>query len=348
MVYVGIYAAAAMVIGANVGTTSTAVIAVIGATSNAKRVASAHIVFNAGTGLVALLILPVLFWIVDGTGELLGLEAIPAVTLALFHTVFNILGVLLMLPINTRLASFLEKRFVTQDEVEGRPRYLDKTVAVSPELAINALTLELARLSTVVRRMGLAALSSESIGGRRIATDDEVVQKLATAVSEFIGQLEREVLSQEISAQLARVLRAEQHLLACSDQALLVARAQRQLQVASDELLVAGNARFRAQVVSLMTMANPEETGFSVSECEAQLAQVQTAYDDHKAALLLAGADLRISIPAMIDIIDQNSRIRRMARQMAKAMYLFEELAMNADKIGPAGGAERSKAIDDD
>ena len=71
---VGLYAAAAMVIGANVGTTSTAAFAVIGATSNAKRVAAAHIIFNVATGVVALMIMPVLFWSVNITGELLGLQ----------------------------------------------------------------------------------------------------------------------------------------------------------------------------------------------------------------------------------------------------------------------------------
>lgn len=336
----GLYAAAAMVIGANVGTTSTAAIAVIGATSNAKRVASAHIIFNAGTGVVALLALPVLFWIVEGTGELLGLEANPVVTLALFHTVFNILGVLLMFPVNNRLAGFLEKCFVTQDEVEGRPRYLDKTVAVSPILAVNALALELARLTTVVRRMGLSALSSEAGNGKRNLTDDEVVQKLAAAVSEFIVHLEGKLLSKEISEQLAKVLRAEQHLLACADHALLVAGAQARLETISDELLVAGNARFRARVASLITMANPEESDISVSEINLQLEQVQIAYDEVKAALLLAGAELRISIPVMIDLIDQNSRIRRMSRQMAKAMHFLRELSMIAEMIEPANGQE--------
>ena len=332
----GLYAAAAMVIGANVGTTSTAVIAVIGATSNAKRVASAHIIFNAGTGVVALLILPVLFWIVEGMGKFLGLEAIPVITLALFHTVFNILGVLLMFPINDRLANFLEKRFVTQDEVEGRPRYLDKTVAVSPVLAVNALALELARVTTVVRRMGLAAIGCESITGRRIATDDEVVQKLAAAVSEFIAQLERGTLSREISEQLARVLRSEQHLLACAKQALLIARAEGQLEAVSDELLVAGITEFRARVVGLINLANPEETLISIGECDFQLEQVQSAYDEVKAALLLAGAELRISIPVMIDLIDQNSRIRRMSRQLVKAMFLLGELLGTPEMNGLA------------
>ena len=105
----GIYAAAAMVIGANVGTTSTAAVAVIGATSNAKRVASAHIIFNIFTGVVALTMLPVLFWVVQNTTQLLGLEEIPAVTLALFHTTFNVFGVLLMFPFTRRMAIFLDK-----------------------------------------------------------------------------------------------------------------------------------------------------------------------------------------------------------------------------------------------
>ncbi len=121
--------AAAMVVGANVGTTSTAMIAVIGATPNAKRVAAAHVIFNVATGLVALLTLPLLFWLVRNTGKLLGMEDNPAITLALFHTTFNILGVLLMWPATGWLTRFLEKRFVSLEEIEGRPKYLDKTVA---------------------------------------------------------------------------------------------------------------------------------------------------------------------------------------------------------------------------
>ncbi|MDX2463017.1 MAG: Na/Pi symporter [Porticoccus sp.] len=331
----GLYAAAAMVIGANLGTTSTAGFAAIGATANAKRVACAHIIFNTGTGIVALMILPVLFWIIQNTEELLGLKAIPAVTLALFHTVFNILGVALIFPLNNRLAHFLEKRFISQDEVEGRPMYLDKTVAVSPTLAVNALVLELSRITTVVIRMGLAALSSESISSKKIASDNVVVHKLCSAVSEFISLLERKSLGRDVSEQLAKVLRAEQHLLACADQALVVARAQANIEVVDNERLMADIYHFRAEVVNLMTMANPTEANFSFAECELQLDQVQVVYDDVKAALLLAGVELRIPIPVMIDVIDQNSRIRRMPRQMVKAMHLLNELSVTAETVAP-------------
>lgn len=344
---VGLYAAAAMVIGANVGTTSTAMIAVIGATSNAKRVAAAHIIFNLVTAVVALMTLPLLFWTVNITGEILGLAAIPAVTLALFHTVFNVLGVLLMWPASRRLTAFLEKRFVTQEEMEGRPRYLDKTVAVSPELALNALALELSRIAAVARRMSLEALSTESAQGKRIASDHAVADKLAQAVAVFIARLEQGSLSGEVSSQLARVLRAEQHLLACADQALEVARAQPGLGAVSDKVLQDGLSRFRMEVASLMTLTNMNADGFSFAACEEQLQRMQVAYEDVKEQLLQAAAGLRVTVPVMNDVLEQNSAIRRMARQMFKAIQYLNELNTVANVQVP-GTAERVPQHDED
>ena len=331
----GLHAAAAMVIGANLGTTSTAALAVIGATSNAKRVAAAHVIFNFVTGLAALLMLPILFLIVKTTGELLGLEDIPAVTLALFHTTFNVLGVLLMWPMTDRLTHFLEKRFVTHEEIESRPRYLDRTVAVSPMLALNALALELSRIASIAKRMAMESMSIESAQGRRISSDHVVVKKLSQAVAEFITRLEKGLLSGEVAEQLAKVLRAEQHLLACADQALLIARVQVELGFVEDTELMQGIAHYRAEVVNLMGMASPEAENFSIVECEVQLARVQQSYDAVKAALLHAGAELRIPIPGMIEILEQNSRIRRMARQMFKATHLLSELYTVAEMRVP-------------
>jgi phosphate:Na+ symporter len=275
--------------------------------------------------------MPLLFWTVNATGELLGMQDIPAVTLALFHTTFNILGVLLIWPVSNSLARFLEGRFVTREELEGRPRYLDKTVAVSPLLALNALALELSRIAAVARRMALEVLSAESTPGKRIASDHMVANNLARAIAEFLPRLERASPGGDVAGQLARALRAEQHLLACVDQALEVARAQAGLEIVQDEKLLEGIARYRAAVVSLMRTANPGEVDFSFAACDAQLQQVQVSYEDVKADLLRAGAELRIPIPVMIDILDQNSRIRRMARQMVKAMHYLGELLTVAE-----------------
>jgi len=321
-----LYAAAAMVIGTNVGTTSTAAISVIGATPNAKRVATAHILFNLGTGVVALMILPLLFWVVSVAGGMLGLGGIPAVTLALFHTIFNILGVLLMWPLSGRLTRFLEKRFVTQEEIEGRPRFLDKSVAVTPMLAVNALGLELSRISMIVRRMVMTVLSAEFGQSKRIHNDHNVVSKLANAVAEFITRLEKGVLSEEVAGQLTKVLRAEQHLLSCAGLAHDVSRMQADLDSLNDKALVQSISAYRLSVVNLMELANPELEGFSFAACEVQMTEIDLKYKDLKAELLQAGAELRTPIPGMIKLMEQNSRIRRMSAQMHKAMHYLSEL----------------------
>jgi phosphate:Na+ symporter len=327
----GLHAAAAMVIGANVGTTSTALIAVIGATPNAKRVAAAHMAFNLVTGIVALVILPLLFWMVETTSHLLGLENVPAVTLALFHTTFNIFGVLLMWPLGNKLTRFLEKRFVTQEEIEGRPKYLDKTVTVSPMLALHALMMELTRVASVVRRMSLAILSAESDVSRRIRNDRMVVETLSSAIARFITHLEKGSLSGEVVENLAKILRAEQHLLACAEQVMLISKAQPKLGFMHDTELEDQLTIYRSEVAQLMNLANPEDEQFSMPACEAQLGTVQETYEETKAVLLRAGAELRVPIPRMIEILDQNSRIRRMARQMVKAMSLLSGVYLGAD-----------------
>jgi hypothetical protein len=72
-----------------------------------------------------------------------------------------------------------------------------------------------------------------------------------------------------------------------------------------------------------MELASPDAEGFSFTACEDQLQRVQTAYEDVKESLLRAGAALRLPIPGMIDQLEQNSRVRHMARQMYKALQLL-------------------------
>jgi phosphate:Na+ symporter len=151
--------AAAVVIGANIGTTVTALLAAIGATANAKRAASAHVVFNLLTGLVALALLPWLISAIAALQALLGLPADPAAKLALFHSVFNVLGVLLMWPLASRLTRWLLTLFRAAEDDEATPRYLDDNVLAVPTLAVDALTHEIDRLGMVSRRMMRRALA---------------------------------------------------------------------------------------------------------------------------------------------------------------------------------------------
>jgi len=135
--------ALALTIGANVGTTITAILGSLSANISGKRLAAAHLVFNLVTGLVALVFLQPLLSAVDIISSWAGIgQTDHTLKLAVFHTLFNLLGVLLMLPMINTLVSWLE-RHLREDKVEhDKPRYLSEASLALPDIAMQAVTKE--------------------------------------------------------------------------------------------------------------------------------------------------------------------------------------------------------------
>jgi phosphate:Na+ symporter len=135
--------ALALAIGANIGTTITAVLGAISANISGKRLAAAHLIFNIVTGLVALLLITPLLAAVDFISAWLGIAADNhTLKLALFHTLFNLLGVLLMLPMIGKLVVVLERRLREDRVMRDRPRYLSDASLALPAIALQAVTKE--------------------------------------------------------------------------------------------------------------------------------------------------------------------------------------------------------------
>lgn len=142
----GFREAAAVVIGANVGTTSTALLATLGATANARRLAVAHVLFNVFTGVMALLLLNPLLDLVGRLAGLWQLDQDPAAQLALFHTCFNLLGIVLMWPLEPPLSRFLLGRFRERQKSTVQLQFLDRNLVTLPDAARVALIQEMERL----------------------------------------------------------------------------------------------------------------------------------------------------------------------------------------------------------
>jgi len=81
--FIPLPAAAIMVIGADIGTTSTALFAVIGSTANAKRTATVHVLFNVVNGLIAFIFVDVYLAAIE---MIVGDGFQVAMSIALFHT----------------------------------------------------------------------------------------------------------------------------------------------------------------------------------------------------------------------------------------------------------------------
>jgi phosphate:Na+ symporter len=139
--------AIALAIGANVGTTVTAIIGALGANYQGRRLALAHLLFNLATAAVALVFVAQLREAVDLIASWTGIAADAyALKLALFHTVFNTIGILLMLPLLSPLVRLLERRIPEPLPDISRPLYLNAAVDDFPETLESALRKEVLHL----------------------------------------------------------------------------------------------------------------------------------------------------------------------------------------------------------
>lgn len=141
--------ALALAIGANVGTTITAILGAVGASIDGRRLAAAHLLFNVVTGAVAMVFIQPLVWLVAALGGQLGIDPDNhALHLAVFHTLFNLLGVALMLPWTSQLVALLERtlRMPERRQSGSRPRYINEAVRQFPESALVALRQEVLHL----------------------------------------------------------------------------------------------------------------------------------------------------------------------------------------------------------
>ena len=331
--------AAAMVIGANIGTTTTAVLATLDATSNAKRTAAAHVFFNIVTALVALMILPIMLSNVNAIRQHLGLDEDPGIILALFHTTFNFLGVLLFLPFTQKLVLFLNTIFRSVEEDESRPQYLDKTVLTSSTVAIQALGKELGRIGNIALRMAKGAISTEGRPGPLLTTDKLILDRLVDATAEYSNRIQRTNLPPELDHLLPNAMRISGYYSIISELALEIAEDESFLAPIADQELSTEISIYKSGVVSLLEVSDPLHESFSWLESEEALKSLENDYQQLKSRLLRAGTKGILSSRRLVNILECLSNIRRVAQQTKKAAdYLTGLLSLseNAKAGAPA------------
>lgn len=133
--------ALALAIGANVGTTITAILGSLTSNVAGRRLAGAHLIFNVTTGVVALILIFPLANLVNLLADIFNISPTDyTLKLALFHTIFNVLGVIIMIPFIKKLERFLIK-FVKErvDKDIDEPQFLNESVLEIPVAAIRAL-----------------------------------------------------------------------------------------------------------------------------------------------------------------------------------------------------------------
>lgn len=204
-----IEAAVPIVLGANIGTTVTAIVSSLGATVDAKRVAMANVLFKV---VGVLLVLPFLGFFTTLVGSS---SPDAARQVANAHTFFNIGIAVLFLPFTgpfTRLVSALLPQSFAPERFG--PKYLDPIVLTSPTLALVQATRESLRSADIVQEMLTRSIEVFETDNIALLEDiqemDDDVDLLDREVKFFIIKLSKETLSEEQA-------RREQEIMLFSD-----------------------------------------------------------------------------------------------------------------------------------
>jgi phosphate:Na+ symporter len=131
-------AGAAMVIGANVGTTVTILLGAIGGAPAKKQAAVSSLLFSTGTATLMVILLPLVFWLIL---DVFAFTNNPVLGVALFHTLFNVMGVIIFFPAIPLMAGRLERLFIEKQPV--LTKYIINTPPEVPDAAIAALRKEI-------------------------------------------------------------------------------------------------------------------------------------------------------------------------------------------------------------
>jgi len=338
----------ALILGANVGTCGTALLAAIGKSAEAVQVGVVHLIFN---------IVGVLFWVFfipqmadlvrhisPSYPDLQGVARLAAETprqVANTHTIFSVASTLVLIwftgPI-ARLAQIIVPKRAQEVKRAGDPIYLDESSLTAPSLGLQRVRLELTRLGQLVLeivRSGSQMISSGTIEEINLLLDqDKETDRLASEILHYIGLLSQVEHSEDEGRQMVGLSQVATYLESISGivGTHLVYVSQQRLthQVDLTRLRDEATRRFADTVIrnleqAVGTINDPEASeAAQVSAGKAEIENLAAAARQVVLGKLqLADKSDVLSFRLAMDVIEQGWQIAQFARAIVKTARDF-------------------------
>lgn len=295
--------AAALVLGENIGTTVTALLASLGTTTNARRAAYFHVLFNI-SGVIW--ISTIFFWYVEFIPWLIDVDVTKAVmvngqatypgsvkAIAATHSVFNILNTLVFLPFAGKIAKLLTRIVKDQPEEVSHLTSLDIRILETPVLAIEQSRGEVIKMGETCDEM--AQILNRILSQEK--PDPEEVEKL------FQGEKELDRMQDEITHYIT-------HLLSMDLPQEIISNGRCQLRMADEYESISDYleriAKFRLKLKKqgrVFDQAHNDSLLDLLNMVEKQLKHVTTAYiednSDVVAATVESGEDIKRKVKTL-------------------------------------------------
>lgn len=323
----GIY----LTMGSNIGSCVVSVIAGLTGTANAKRASYVHLLFNCAGVILFMLIGQALKMFTGGAvsfGSIFegAFPGMPQIQLAMFHTVFNVVAVVLMLPLTNALVAFVT-RLVPDDPAEPAGTlttfYIDENFLVTPPIAVQQVKNEIMGMAGFAMRNfedAIQMVQTLDFSGRKEFDDTEnELNYLNRELARFMSKLFGEQLSEADREYLSHALKSISDLERVGDYSKHI--------VEYAETLVEGDQRFTP-------MAQEEITKIA-DAIGVLFGQVMRAYERDDDTEVMAAGVTNLAISEMASEM-QTNHARRISDGIcspdAGAIYLA--LVSDVERIG--------------
>lgn len=223
---IGLTGAIPILLGDNIGTTITAILASIGQTKNAQRTAIAHSIFNISGSLVCLCIIPLFAQFVQYISPSGREIDVISRQIANAHTTFNVVCTLAWLPFIPVMVKIVKAIIRGEDKnlkAAYEPQYLDNNLLDKPAAAMYLASLELERLvglaDRTLNRLKLVLDSQRTAKDYEAFQEDlMILEQLQGRVTEYITKLlSGGYLTEQQSEETARLLFVTNNIQRMSD-----------------------------------------------------------------------------------------------------------------------------------
>ena len=276
-----IYLGIALVMGENIGTTATANLAALGANTQARRAALAHLLFNV---FGVIWVLCVFYPFVDLVCSLVGYnpstagqtERLPVV-LAMFHTCFNVTNTALLIgliPQMERMVCWLLPEKPEPEQEELRLKYLEGNLMHTPEIAVLQAQKETAHFAQQVQDMFSKVIqlfdekdtSAFSHLFSQIQNQEDLTDRMELGIARFLEQVSENHLSDETKVKVRQMLREVGELESIGDACYNLARTMNRQRESAKDI----TPRQHQQLTAMMTL------------CDDALTQMNTVMTGHR------------------------------------------------------------------
>ncbi|HHU76343.1 MAG TPA: Na/Pi cotransporter family protein [Firmicutes bacterium] len=211
-----------LILGTNIGTCITAIIAGFGTSLSARRTALSHVIFNVFGVLIFLIFLKPFTAFILGTGGTIARQAANA------HTLFNVFTTVLIFPFFKYFVQLVT--FIYPGEsvvVEFGSKYLDKRMLMTPAVAIQGARQELVRMANVARDSVREAVSMFDKGNLKslshILQLEELIDGLEKEITHYLQSLSQHSLTYRQTIVVSGIINAANDMERIGDHAVNIA-----------------------------------------------------------------------------------------------------------------------------